>query len=91
MTRRFLGGVSVGLISVAIGRDRQPICAVLRPSRGACATRRPRGVVAAEHPATRLTAFYEARMRAGADISVLLHDDARRKELSRRAWSGEEL
>jgi hypothetical protein len=38
----------------------------------------------------RLIAFYEARLKPGEDISVLLHDDARRKELSRRAWSGEE-
>jgi len=37
-----------------------------------------------------LTAFYEARLKPGEDISVLLHDDARREELSRRAWSGEE-
>jgi hypothetical protein len=38
----------------------------------------------------RLTAFYQARLKPGEDISVLLHDDARLKELSRRAWSGEE-
>jgi hypothetical protein len=38
----------------------------------------------------RLTAFYQARLKPGEDISVLLHDDARREELSRRAWSGEE-
>jgi hypothetical protein len=38
----------------------------------------------------RLTAFYEARLKPAEDISVLLHDDARRKELSRRAWGGEQ-
>jgi hypothetical protein len=32
----------------------------------------------------------KARLKPGEDIRVLLHDDARREELSRRAWSGEE-